>query len=317
MGSHLCDELVKNFNVIALDDFSGGDEMNIDHLLANPNFAFVRHDINNLINLETLPELERFKIKFHGIAQVYHLACPTSPKNFTANKIATILVNSYGLKNVLDLALHYKAKLLHFSSTVVYGPRRESSLKTVEEDLGLVDQIGARSSYDESKRFAETMVVNYREVYGLDAKIIRFARIYGPRMRLNNGHMIPDFIVNALEEKDLVIFGDDDFNSTLCYVKDAIDAAIKIMNTELIGPINVGSDIDVNMTVLAQKIIDIIGAKSKILHKEKLLFMSSLCRPDITKARNDLGGLPIVILEKGLEKTIEALRARRGLIRFN
>ncbi len=313
VGSHLCDELIKTCKVICLDNFSTGDEKNIDHLLAEPDFVFLRHDITEPIDLESLPELQKFKIQFQGLQEIYHLACPTSPINFEKNKIATLLANSYGMKNALDLAVKYKAKFLHFSSSVVYGPRREGNKKVVEDDIGLVDFLSERSSYDEGKRFAETMVLNYRQAHNIDAKIFRVFRIYGPRMKLDEGLMIPDFISNALDNKDLVILGDKDFSSSFCYVSDVVDASLKIMETDLTGPLNIGSDVDINVTDIAQKIINALESKSKITYADKFLFMTPLCLPDIAKARNDLGWMPIVTLEKGLEKTIEDLRASKML----
>ncbi|MCK4553727.1 GDP-mannose 4,6-dehydratase [Candidatus Parcubacteria bacterium] len=313
IGSHLCDELIKTCKVICLDNFSTGNEKNIDHLLAESNFVFLRHDITEPIDLENLPELQKFKIQFQGLQEIYHLACPTSPINFEKNKIATLLANSYGMKNTLDLAVKHKAKFLHFSSSVVYGPRREGNKKITEDKIGQVDFLSERSSYDEGKRFAETMVLNYRQAYNIDAKIFRVFRVYGPRMKLDEGLMIPDFISNALDNKDLVILGDKDFSSSFCYVSDVVDASLKIMETDLTGPLNIGSDVDINVADIAQKIINALESKSKITYADKLLFMTPLCLPDITKARNDLGWIPVVTLEKGLEKTIEDLRASKRL----
>jgi len=313
IGSHLCDELVKENKVICLDDFSTGDEKNIDHLLADPNFAFIRHDISKPINLEDFPELQKFKIEFQGIQEIYHLACPTSPKNFEENKIATIDALSLGMKNILETARKYEAKFMHFSSSVVYGPRGEKAGKVKEDYLGSVDFLSERSSYDEGKRFAETMVANYRNVYGVDAKIIRVFRIYGPRMKLNDGQMIPDFINNALDNKDLAVLGDENFSSSFCYVSDCVDAAVKMMAADVSGPLNIGSDIEVNVTDLANKIIGIIGSKSKVVYTDKILFLTPLNLPDISKARAELGWMPVVVLEKGLENTINELRANKGL----
>jgi len=315
IGSHLCDELVKTCKVICLDNFSTGDERNIDHLLADPNFEFIRHDITKPIDLESLPELQKFKIEFQGIQEIYHLACPTSPKDFNRNKIATLDALSLGIKNALDLSVKYGAKFMHFSSSVVYGPRRESNFKVPEEDIGQVDMLSIRSCYDEGKRFAETMVINYKEEYKIDTKIIRLFRTYGPRMKLDDGQMIPDFINNALDGENLVVLGDENFTSSLCYVSDVIDAAVKLMEANLSGPYNIGSDIEINITEVANKIIEIIGSKSKVTYADEILFMTPLCLPDITKARNELGWMPIVTLEKGLEKTIDDLRASKGLKR--
>ncbi|MDD5072150.1 MAG: GDP-mannose 4,6-dehydratase [Patescibacteria group bacterium] len=313
IGSHLCDELVKTCKVICIDNFSTGDERNIDHLLAEENFMFIRHDITEPIDLEKLPELQKFKIQFQGIQEIYNLACPMSPRDFSKNRIANILANSHGVKNTLDLARQYEAKFMQFSSSVVYGPRRGESKKIKENELGEVDVLSERSSYDEGKRFAETMVKNYKDVYGIDAKIIRIFRTYGPRMKIDDDQMIPDFIRDALDNKDLNIFGDKSFFSSFCYVSDMVDAVVKMMESDLAGPLNVGSDVDISLTDLAQKIINIIGSKSKIVYAEEKLFMTPLCLPDITAVREELGWMPVVTLEKGLEKSIDDLRASKGL----
>lgn len=314
IGSHLCDELIKDAKVICVDNFSSGQEKNIDHLLANPDFEFINHDIIKAINLEEFPELQKFKIEFQGIQEIYNLACPMSVKNFKRNKIETMLTNSLGIKNSLDLAVRYGAKFLHFSSSVVYGLFDDFDKKIPEDYVGKIDQLSERSVYDEGKRFAETMVVNYREEYGIDAKIIRIFRTFGPRMPLNDEQMIPDFIVNALDDKDIVIQGDENFSSSFCYVSDCIDAAIKMMGSKFYGPLNIGSDIKVNLTTFANKILDVIKSKSKIVYAKEALFMKPLCLPDLTKARNELGWLPIVTLDTGLNKTINDLRAKKGVI---
>ncbi|MBU0619785.1 MAG: NAD-dependent epimerase/dehydratase family protein [Patescibacteria group bacterium] len=316
IGSHLCDELIKTCKVICIDNFSTGDERNIDHLLMNENFEFIRHNIVEPIILEDLPELQKFKIQFQGIQEIYHLACPMSPKNFEQNKIATLLANSYGMKNALDLAIKHQAKFMHFSSSVVYGPRRESkngAIQIKEEDIGKVNILSARACYDEGKRFAETMVKDFGDVYNIDTKIIRVFRTYGPRMRLNDDQMIPDFINNALDNKNLVVLGNESFTSSLCYVNDCIDAAIKMMDTDLPGPLNIGSDVEINLTDLAQQIIKALKSKSNIVYDEEKLFMTPLCLPDITQAKNKLAWMPVVTLKQGLEKTIDDLRANKGL----
>jgi UDP-glucuronate decarboxylase len=316
IGSHLCDELVRDSKVICLDNFSSSEEINIDHLLSDPNFAFIKHNISEEINLEESPELQKFRIEFQGIQEIYNLACPMSVKDFNKNRIATIDANSVALKNALEMARKYEAKFLHFSSSVVYGPRGENNSKILENNIGKVDFLSERSSYDEGKRFSETMVYNYRTFYNMDAKIIRLFRVYGPRMRLDDNQMIPDFVVNALENEDLVIFGDSDFKTSLCYVSDVVDAAVKMMDSDLKGPVNVGSDVEINISDLAKKIIEKIGAKSKIVYEDKKIFMSRLNIPDISEIRNQLGWMPIVTLDKGIERTISDLRASKGLKSF-
>jgi UDP-glucuronate decarboxylase len=313
VGSHLCDRLIENSKVICLDNFSTGDERNIDHLLSDPNFEFIKHDMVEPINLEALPELQKFKIEFQGIQEIYNLACPTSPKDFEKNKIATVLASSYAVKNALDLAVRYQAKIMHFSSSVVYGPRLDGQTKIKESEIGKVDFLSERSCYDEGKRFSETMVENYRRVYNLDAKVARLFRIYGPRLKLNEGNLIPDFINSALENSDLTILGDENFSSSLCYVSDCVDACLKLMESSANGPFNIGSDVDMNLTKICEMIIKILDSKSAITYADKHLFISELCLPDITRAKEELGWMPIVTLENGLKKTIDDLRASKGL----
>lgn len=316
VGSHLCDELIKDAKVICIDNFSTGDEKNIDHLLANPDFRFLRHDMTEPILLEEMPELEGFRLQFQGIQEVYNLACPTAPINFEKNRIANLLANSYAVKNALDLALKYQAKFLQFSSSVVYGERDGENRLVNEDNVGEVDMLSDRCSYDEGKRFAESMVKTYKDVYGLDAKIVRLFRVYGPRMALDQGNLLPDFISNALDNEDLTIYGDKDFSSSFCYISDAIDAVMKMMQSDIFGPVNIGSDRDVNVTDLAQKIITMVGSKSKVVYADELLFMTPLKLPDISRARDLLGWMPLVTLEAGLEKTVSDLRANKGIRRI-
>lgn len=313
IGSHLCDELIKNNKVICVDDFSTGDEKNIDHLLSNQNFRFIKHDISQPIDFESLTELESFKIPFQGIQEIYNLACPTSPKNFQEQIIANLLANSYVTKNALDLAVKYESKLLHFSSSVVYGPRPADLNKLPEDYQGVVDFTSDRSSYDEGKRFAETMLLNYRQVYKVDAKIIRLFRTYGPRMKLNDNQMIPDFVSQALDGQDLIIYGDEKFSSSFVYVSDVIDAALKMIDRGSVSILNIGSDVDVPFKKIAEKIIELTNSKSKIAFQNEAFFMSNLPLPDVTKALDQIGWLPIVTLDKGLQKTVDDLRASKGL----
>jgi len=313
IGSNLCDELLKTSKVICIDNFSTGNEKNIDHLLSEPDFEFVRHDMTEAISLDNLPELQKFKIKFQGIQEIYNLACPMSVKNFSNNKIATLLANSLATKNALDLAMHYNANILHFSSSVVYGPRDNENIKLKESDLINLDFLSDRSSYDEGKRFAETMVMNYNRENGVKAKIVRLFRIYGPRMPLGDDQMLPDFIDNALDNLNLSIFGDENFSSSFCYISDCIDACLKMINSDFVGPINIGSDVDINLKDVANRVIALLDSKSSIEYVEAREFMTPLCLPDISMARDKLGWLPVVPLEKGLKDTVHHIRANKGL----
>jgi len=318
IGSHLCDELVKTDKVICVDNFISGSERNIDHLLANPNFVFINHDLSQPLDLEKFEALKKFKIEFQGLQEVYNLACPMSPRRFLENRLATLLANSYGTKNLLDLAVKYGAKFLHFSSSVVYGPRPsgEAARKLPESELGRVDQLSERSAYDEGKRFAETLVGNYRSLYNLDARIMRLFRTYGPRMESDDDQMIPDFITAALENKDITVAGGADFSSSFCYIDDVIDAVAKLMKSEQAGPFNIGSDVDVNLTDLVKLIIKETVSQSKIAYGESKLFFSELALPDIHLAKNELGWMPVVTLENGLKKTIFDIKAHKKLQGF-
>lgn len=315
IGSFLCDELVKEAKVICVDNFITGSEQNIDHLLSNPNFIFINHDLSQPIDLLSFPELSKFKVEFQGVQEIYNLACPMSPKRFEKNRIATLDANSLAVKNLLEMAKQYQAKFLHVSSSVVYGPRQidNRGRQIKEGDLGAVDHLSPRASYDEGKRFAETMVATYREVYGLEAKIVRLFRTYGPRMELDDDQMMPDFINNALEDKDIEIFGGEEFGSSFCYIDDAIDGLVKMMKSSLAGPINIGSDVDVSFRKVAEMIIKETGSKSKLVHSDSKLFMSELILPDIYKARNELFWMPVVTLENGIKKTVFSLRAHKDL----
>jgi UDP-glucuronate decarboxylase len=317
IGSHLCDELIKTNKVICVDNFVSGGERNIDHLLANPDFIFINHDLSQPLNLEVLEDLKKFKIEFQGLQEIYNLACPMSTRDFLANRLATIEANSYVVKNLLDLAVKYNSKFLQFSSSVVYGLRADKSSAQIKEaDRGSVDQLSDRSSYDEGKRFAETIVSNYRSIYQLDAKIARVFRVYGPRMKDNDDQMIPDYINNALENKEIVISGDANFSSSFCYIDDIIDAVGKLMNSELSGPVNIGSDVDINLTDLVKIIIRETASTSNISYGDHKLFFSELVLPDIHLIKNELGWMPVVTLENGLKKTIFDIKANKKLHSF-
>ncbi len=319
VGSHLCDELIKTCKVICVDNFITGSERNIDHLLASPDFAFINHDLSKPLDLEGRADLKKFKIEFQGIQEIYNLACPMSPRNFLSNRLATLLSNSYTVKNLLDIAVKYNSKFLQFSSSVVYGPRKtdDPGLKILENNLGCVDNLSERSSYDEGKRFAETMVVNYRSIYNIDAKIIRLFRIYGPRMEHDDDQMIPDFINSALDNKDIVVPGDINFSSSFCYIEDALDAVTKIMTTDVAGPINIGSDVDVKLSTLVAMIIAETSSQSAVTYVESPLFVSELALPDIRAAKNNLNWMPVVTLANGLKKTIFDIQANKRLHSLN
>jgi len=318
IGSFLCEKLLQNARVICVDNFLTSQESNIDHLLKNTDFEFIRHDLNTPFDPETFPELLRFKIKFQGIQEIYHLACPTSPKKFEQYRTQTLLANSLATKNALDLAVRYRSKLLFASASVVYGPRTADNKPYKEDYFGMVNALSPRACYDEGKRYGETMCETYHQVYNIEAKVARIFRTYGPRMPLFDGQMIPDFVTNALDGKDLVIYGDETFRTSLVYVSDVVDGLIKIMHAPSdIGPVNLGSDLDMPIVDVAQRIIEMTGSTSHISFDQPLLFMTPLGLPDITKAKDKLGWLPLVRLDEGLKRAIDYTIAHKSLLGFN
>ncbi len=316
IGSHLCEQLLQQgARVICLDNLISSTLTNIDFLLKNPNFEFIRHDINLPFNAEQFPELERFKMKFQGVQEIYHLACPMSPKEFEQTRMQTLLANSVGMRNALDLAVKYRAKFLFTSTSTIYGPRPQDGHQLKESETGSVDVNSERACYDEGKRFAETACRTYQQVHGLDVKVARIFRTYGPRERLFSGEMVPDFIVNALDNKDIEIFGDETFTTSLCYVSDAVDAIVKLMATEGdMGPVNVGSDLDMPIVEVVKNILEMTGSTSKIVFQPQLLFMTPLGLPDLTKAKEKLGWMPLVSLDEGLKKIIDYTMAYKNVL---
>ena len=315
LGSNLCEKLLQTSHVICVDAFIGSSERNIDLLLRNPDFEFIRHDMIVPIELESFKELNRFRIKFQGVQEVYNLACPTSAKNFDKIRLSTVTANSLAVKNALDLAVKYNAKFVHGSTSVVYGPRTPEHKMFVETDLGVFNHLGPRGCYDEGKRFAETMVQTYAESLNLDAKIARIFRTYGPRQRLFDGEMIPDFAVDALDGRDLVIYGDETFSTSLTYVSDMVEGLMKLMAAPAgIGVVNLGSDEEFKLVEVARKIIELTGSTSQIRFEAPLLFMTPLGLPDLAKAKERLGWIPLIRLEDGLARAVDYARANKALI---
>lgn len=325
IGSWLCKELIKHDNlIICIDDLSGGSEKNIDQLLSMPDFRFIKHNMNEKINLEDEKDLGDIDFKFQGIQEIYHLAALMSPRKFEETKLDNFLTNIESTKNALDLAVKYKSKFLFTSSSVVYGKRPNDKTFFQEDYFGYVDPISPRSCYDEGKRAAESLVSIYHEKYNLETKIARIFRTYGPGMNIKEGHMLPDFVLSALDGKPLTIHGDENFSTSLCYVTDIVDGIIKLMDqNNNIGPINLGSDQDYNLTHIAEKIIKIaeefspLAKNSSIVYGNSLLFMTPLGLPSIAKAKEKLGWLPIMTLEKGLRNLIDYITANKDLLELD
>lgn len=319
IGSFLCERLLQEgARVICIDNLLTSSTVNIDHLLKHPDFEFIRADIDQPIDLGAYPELDRFKVRFQGAQEVYHLACPTSAKKFEQFRMQTLWANSVGMKNALDLALQHKARFFQASTSVVYGLRPEDGHLFVESEFGKVDHLTPRSCYDTGKIWAETMARTYAEKEGLDIRIGRIFRTYGPRMPLDDGHMIPDFILAALDNKDMVIYGDASFRTSLTYVTDVVDGILRLMETPSDpGPVNLGSDYDIKLSDVAEKIKQLTGSTSLVKFEAPLEFMRDLGLPNLTKAKNELGWIPLMTLEQGLKKSIEYTQAHRGLLRPN
>jgi UDP-glucuronate decarboxylase len=317
LGSFLCERLLKEGNrVVCVDNFVTSSVNNIEPLLKLPDFEFIRADVTEPLDLESLPELERFKIRFQGIQQVYHLACPMSVKNFDQHRLATVRANSVGMLNVLELAVKYGARFFLASTSVVYGPRPADLHPFREDEFGCLDHLQPRACYDEGRRWAETMAFTYAQVRGLDVRIARIFRTYGPRLPLDDGHMIPDFIMNAMEGSDLVIYGDENFRTSLIFVSDVVDGVVRLMSqAQNPGPVNIGSDYDLKITDVAKRIIEMTGSTSKIVFEPPLAFMTQLGLPDLTRAKDGLGWIPLVSLEQGLKKSVEYTIANRNILR--
>ncbi len=316
IGSHLCEKLLaEGARVICVDNLISSALNNIDFLLKNPDFEFIRQDISTPLTLENFPELERFKVAFQGIQEVYHLACPMSPKDFEKTRMQVLYANSLGTKNALDLALKYRARVLFASTSSVYGPRPADNHFIKESELGMVDTLGPRCSYDEGKRFAESACQTYRQVHQLDVRIARIFRTFGPRQRLFSGEMVPDFIVQALDGKDLELYGDETFTTSLCYVTDLVDGIMKLMAMDQdIGPVNLGSDTDIPLVDVVQRILEMTNSSSKMSFQPSLTFMTPLGLPDLSKAKEKLGWMPLVPLDEGLKRIIDYTVAMKQLM---
>ena len=318
LGSHLCEKLLQEADVICIDNLLNSNIQNIDHLLQYPDFEFIKYDVNKPIDLDQFEELDKFKVKFQGVQEIYHLACPTSPKNFEQLKLNSLWANSNGMISTLDLAVKYKAKYLFTSSSVVYGEATPEKNSFSEIDEGIVNHLSSRGCYNEGKRFAETCVETYRQVYGIDVKIARVFNTYGPRMKLRDGLLIPDFILNAIEDKDLVVYGDENMEFSFCYINDMVDGFMKLMQT---GPemslVNLGSDQVYKISEVADMLIKMTNSSSKIVYEEPLAMFMHQGKPNLQRAKEMLGWIPLVRLSDGLRNTIDYTIASKGMVEMN
>lgn len=296
IGSHLCKRLLEEGHyVICLDNNFTGNMNNIKELRTNPNFEFIRHDITEPIRIE--------------VEQIYHLACPASPDAYQYNPIKTVKTNVIGTLNVLGLAKRVKARVLLSSTSEVYGDPEISP--QVEEYWGHVNPIGIRSCYDEGKRMAETLMMEYHRNNGVDIRIARIFNTYGPNMDKNDGRVVSNFINQCLEEKDITIYGDGSQTRSFCYVSDLVEGLVKLMNqTETIGPINLGNPREMAIKELAHCVKELTQSKTNITFKDLPKDDPKQRRPDITKAKTLLKWEPKIVLEEGLEKTINYFKKK-------
>ena len=295
LGSHLADRLLEDgHEIICMDNLFTGSKRNIAHLILNPSFEFLRHDVTDPFKLE--------------VDQVYNLACPASPVHYQYNAIKTIKTSVMGAINCLGLAKRVNARVLQASTSEVYGdpevhPQPESY-------WGSVNPIGIRSCYDEGKRCAETLFFDYHRQNGVDIRIVRIFNTYGPRMSPQDGRVVSNFIVQALRGEDITIFGDGSQTRSFCYYSDLIDGFVRLMEQDkLVGPVNIGNPGEFTMLELAEKVIHLTGTQSRIVYEALPEDDPKQRQPDIELAKTELGWEPRVSLDEGLVETIDYFRS--------
>ncbi|WP_181296608.1 UDP-glucuronic acid decarboxylase family protein [Pseudomonas sp. Q2-TVG4-2] len=292
LGSHLCERLLAGGNeVLCVDNFYTGAKRNIAHLMANPYFELIRHDVTFPLYVE--------------VDEIYNLACPASPIHYQFDPVQTLKTNVHGAINMLGLAKRTKAKIFQASTSEVYG---DPEIHPQPEGYwGRVNPIGIRSCYDEGKRCAETLFSDYHRQHGLRIKIARIFNTYGPRMHPNDGRVVSNFIVQALNGEDLTIYGEGHQTRSFCYVDDLIEGFVRLMNTadEVTGPINLGNPGEFTMRQLAERVLELTGSASRIVFRPLPEDDPQQRQPDITQAKSVLDWRPTIMLDQGLEKTIQ------------
>jgi len=318
IGSHLCQTLLKQGNnVICVDNLVTGSVDNIRPLLQYENFKYLRLDINDEFNLNEFPELGGFNLEGSGIQEIYNLACPNVPKDFEKLKEMTLLSNSIGVINTLEIAAKYKSKYFFASSSVVYGGTEDQAILVSENDFGAVDTMSPRAAYEEGKRFAESLVVNYGGLYGFEVHIGRIFRTFGPRMGVGFGHLIPDVIQSALNHKEVVLYGGRDSVSSFVYIDDMISGILKVMDkSDYQLPVNLGSPDAYRLVDVVNLILSLTESNSKLKVEPPLPFMKQQPVPDLSLVKSKIGWFPIVSINDGLRKTIEDTMSKMGLVKF-
>ena len=296
LGSHLCEVLVEEgADVLCLDNFYTGSRANVQHLLGKPNFELLRHDVTFPLYIE--------------VDEVYNLACPASPIHYQHDPVQTTKTSVHGAINMLGLAKRTGAKILQASTSEVYGDPEEHPQP--EHYWGHVNPIGPRSCYDEGKRCAETLFFDYHRQHNLPIKVARIFNTYGPRMHPDDGRVVSNFIVQALKGESLTIYGDGSQTRSFCYVDDLVAGLIRLMRTEddCTGPVNLGNPDEFQIKQLAERVLALVGSRSKIIYKELPQDDPQQRRPDITLAKAQLNWQPSIALEEGLRRTVEYFRA--------
>ena len=295
LGSHLCDRLInEGHEVLCVDNFFTGNKMNVAHLLSNPNFELIRHDI-------TFPF-------YAEVDQIYNLACPASPIHYQLDPVQTTKTSVQGAINMLGLAKRTKARIFQASTSEIYGDPEIHP--QVENYWGNVNPIGPRSCYDEGKRCAETLFFDYERQHGVEIKVVRIFNTFGPRMHPNDGRVVSNFIVQALSGKNITIYGDGKHTRSFCYVDDMIDGFLKMMgsSSNFTGPVNIGNPGEFTMLELANKILVKTGSKSKISFEKLPIDDPKQRKPDISLAIKKIDWKPKISFDYGLDKTIEYFR---------
>ncbi|MEW5878973.1 MAG: UDP-glucuronic acid decarboxylase family protein [Pseudomonadota bacterium] len=299
LGSHLCERLLKDGReVVCVDNFFTGTRRNVEHLLGHRHFELLRHDVTFPLYVET--------------DQIYNLACPASPIHYQFDPVQTTKTSVHGAINMLGLAKRLRARILQASTSEVYG---DPEVHPQTEDYwGRVNPIGIRSCYDEGKRCAETLFFDYWRQHKLEIKVVRIFNTYGPRMHPNDGRVVSNFIVQALKGQDITIYGTGEQTRSFCYVDDLIEALVRMMATDpgFTGPVNVGNPVEFTMLELAERVLKLVGGRSKLVFKPLPEDDPKQRQPDITLAKAKLGWQPKVALEDGLKETIAYFRQLLG-----
>jgi UDP-glucuronate decarboxylase len=300
-----------------VDNLVTGSVENIRPLLQYENFKYLRLDINDEFDLKDFPELTNFNLEGSGVQEVFNLACPNVPKDFEKLKEMTLLSNSIGVINTLEIASKYKAKYFFASSSVVYGGNEDQALLVSENDFGAVDTMSPRAAYEEGKRFAESLVVNYGSIYGFEVHIGRIFRTFGPRMGVGFGHLIPDVIQSALNHTEVVLYGSREHVSSFVYIDDMISGILKVMEkSDYQLPVNLGSSDAYRLVDVVNQILFLTESKSKVRMEPPLPFMRQQPIPDLSLVKSKIGWFPIVSINDGLRKTIEDTMSKLGLVKF-